>query len=103
MPLSRRFLGGGAGSRGAAEFEAMRAELGRTHPGCKFAASVAEVAVPSDGSPVLALVAGRTCDAPSIFDALCAKGVTHIYLEKPGADSPSPNPSPNPSPSPNLN
>jgi len=81
------FLGGGAGSRGAAEFEAMRAELARTHPGCKFAASVAEVAVPSDGSPVLALVAGRTCDAPSIFDALCAKGVTHIYLEKPGADS----------------
>ena len=34
---------------------------------------------------MLALVAGRTCDAPSIFDALCEKGVTHIYLEKPGA------------------
>ena len=43
--------------------------------------------MPSDGAPVLALVAGRTCDAPSIFDALCEKGVTHIYLEKPGADS----------------
>ena len=44
VPCVRRFLGGGAGSRGAAAFEAMRAELGRTHPGCKFHASVAEVA-----------------------------------------------------------
>ena len=43
LPCVRRFLGGGAGSRGAAAFEAMRAELGRTHPGCKFHASVAEV------------------------------------------------------------
>merc|ERR1719282_132713 len=67
------FLGGGAGSLGATAFGRMRAELGRTHPACKFHASVLEVAIPSDGRPVLALVAGRTCDAPSIFDALCTK------------------------------
>ena len=47
VPLVRRFLGGGAGSRGAAEFEAMRTELGRTHPGCKFYASVDEVNPPA--------------------------------------------------------
>ena len=82
----RRFLGAGAGSRGAAAFESMRAEFATSHTDCKFLASVAELPALAQG-PVLALVAGRTCDAPQIFDELCAKGVTHIYLEKPGADS----------------
>ena len=81
-----RFLGAGAGSRGAAAFESMRAEFATSHTDCKFLASVAELPALAQG-PVLALVAGRTCDAPQIFDELCAKGVTHIYLEKPGADS----------------
>lgn len=41
----------------------------------------------ASAAPVLALVAGRTADAPRFFEELLAKGVSQIYLEKPGADS----------------
>ena len=64
VPCVRRFLGGGAGSRGAAAFEAMRAELGRTHPGCKFHASVAEVAARARPRPSRSPAPGHRSPGP---------------------------------------
>ena len=81
-----RFLGAGQGAPGADAFETFRAELVATHPKCRFYATVAELPSFASGS-VLGLIAGRTADAPGSFDELVAKGVSHIYLEKPGATS----------------
>lgn len=80
-----RFLGAGASTPGAVSFETMRADLAASHPACQFFSSVSDLTI--NAGPVLAIVAGRTCDAPRYFTELCDKGVTHIYLEKPGADN----------------
>ena len=84
--IAHRYLGAGKGAPGADAFEAFRAELVATCPKCRFCSTVAELPSLASG-PVLALIAGRTADAPGSFDELVAKGVSHIYLEKPGATS----------------
>ena len=83
---AHRFLCAGKGAPGADAFETFRAELVATHPKCRFCGTVAELPSLANG-PVMALIAGRTADAPGCFDELVAKGVSHIYLEKPGATS----------------
>ena len=85
------FLGAGKDTPGAKAFENMRITLQKEHPDLKFHASTSELPDPSSlesgRKPELALVAGRTCDAPKLFSQLVAKGVTHVYLEKPGAEN----------------
>lgn len=73
---------GGAAS-GAAEFRALTMQ----HPALKFYATVAEVPTAPTGQPLLAIIAGRTIDAPARFSEVLELGVSHIYLEKPGAAS----------------
>jgi predicted dehydrogenase len=76
------FLGPGASSPGAAAFNKLRDEL----TGVQFYAEVAEL--PQRSAPArLVLLAGRTCDAPGLFAAAIEKGATHVYIEKPGAES----------------
>lgn len=77
------FLGPGKAAAGAERFAALRA----ANPSLRFVASVGELARPAEGEPLLALIAGRTCDAPALFDEVLALGATHIYVEKPGAES----------------
>ena len=74
-------LGAGAGTAAAAAF----AELRAAHPKIAFAATVAELPPRAANTPLLALIAGRTCDAPKLFADVLAAGATHVYLEKPGA------------------
>ena len=47
----------------------------------------AAAAALSDGAPRLFLLAGRTCDAPRLFASAIKQGATHVYVEKPGAES----------------
>lgn len=35
----------------------------------------------------MALIAGRAADCPALFEAALGAGVSHIFLEKPGAPS----------------
>jgi len=74
-------LGAGAGTAAAAAFAQLRA----AHPKIAFAATVAELPPRAANTPLLALIAGRTCDAPALFADVLAAGATHVYLEKPGA------------------
>ena len=46
---------------------------------------MAELPPRAANTPLLALIAGRTCDAPKLFADVLAAGATHVYLEKPGA------------------
>ena len=82
-----RYLGAGNAAPGADAFEAFRADVASTHPKCQFVGTVAELPQLPPAAPVLALIAGRTADAPRFFEECLAKGVSQIYLEKPGADS----------------
>merc|ERR1711871_1179802 len=50
--------------------------------GTKFAKSVDELELTG---PTLALISGRTADNPRLLKEVIAKGVRHVYLEKPGA------------------
>ncbi|KAL1526253.1 hypothetical protein AB1Y20_014973 [Prymnesium parvum] len=81
------FLGPGKDTPGAAAFNEMRQSLKDTHPDLTFYASAADLPIRSGDAPLLALIAGRTCDAPRLFTQLVEKGATHIYIEKPGAEN----------------
>lgn len=56
------FLGAGKDSAGAAKFSEMRASLGETHPGISFYATAEELPTRTERTPMLALIAGRTCE-----------------------------------------
>ncbi|KAJ1448527.1 hypothetical protein M885DRAFT_555735 [Pelagophyceae sp. CCMP2097] len=75
------FLGAGAGSPGSADFEAFRKTAEAR--GVKFHATVGAMAKPSGKK--LAIVSTRTADMPRIVTEAIAAGLTHIFLEKPGA------------------
>jgi len=75
------FLGKGRNSPGSAAFITFQ----REHPELSFLESVEEL--PFSSGPLLALIAGRTHDAPELFASIVAKGATHVYIEKPGAQS----------------
>lgn len=82
------YLSAGKGAPGAARL----AEWRSSYPDLKFCCSVQELPEPaqSEGggrAPRLALIAARTCDAPRLFEEVVAKGATHVYLEKPGAEN----------------
>lgn len=71
------FLGPGKTTPGAKAFDALRTSLQSSHPDLAFCASVAELAMHEGGrKPLMALVAGRTCDAPALFTELVSKGVS---------------------------
>ena len=74
------FLGGGADGPGGAEFAAFKKE----HEGkVRFHASIADMPKP-DGN-MMAMVCTRTADMPGYVDELVDHGVSHVFLEKPGA------------------
>ena len=74
------FLGGGADGPGGAEFAAFKKE----HEGkVRFHASIADMPKP-DGK-MMAMVCTRTADMPGYVDELVDHGVSHVFLEKPGA------------------
>jgi len=77
------FLGVGKGKPGTEAFDALMA----ANPSVQFYPSVEELPACAAGSPHLFLIAGRTVDAPKLFSAVITKGATHIYMEKPGAES----------------
>lgn len=77
------FLGAGAGSPGSSEFEAWKTEA--EGKGVRFCASVTDL--PTTEAPRVALIAGRAADCPALFEAALGAGVSHIFLEKPGAPS----------------
>jgi predicted dehydrogenase len=77
------FLGEGAGSPGSDKFLEFKTTL--EGAGTRFYADVFEVGpVPN---PTVAFVAERTEYNPDDFRAALSIGVSHVYLEKPGADS----------------
>ena len=74
------FLGGGKDGPGGAEFAAFKKE----HEGkVRFHASIADMPKP-DGK-MMAMVCTRTADMPGYVDELVDHGVSHVFLEKPGA------------------
>ena len=78
------FLGAGKGKPGSEAFEKLVAD----NPSVTFCASIADVPQPEEPHPSqLFLIAGRTCDAPRLFDEALKWGATHIYVEKPGGES----------------
>jgi predicted dehydrogenase len=77
------FLGPGADSPPGKTFNAWAEEMSAKY-GTKFAKSVEELEITG---PTLALISGRTADNPRLLKELIDHGVTHIFLEKPGAPS----------------
>ena len=78
------FLGPGAEKPGADKF----AELRASTEGVLFCSSIDEVPQRVDqAAPRLFLLAGRTCDAPRLFAAAIERGASHVYIEKPGAET----------------
>jgi len=77
------FLGAGGDSPPGKVFQEWATEMEKAH-GTKFCKDVSELDVKG---PTLALISGRTADNPRLLKDIIAKGVTHIFLEKPGAPS----------------
>ena len=78
------FLGPGAEKPGAEKFAELRAGT----EDVLFCASIGEVPLRAEqAAPRLFLLAGRTCDAPHLFAAAIERGATHVYIEKPGAET----------------
>merc|ERR1712023_441481 len=77
------FLGPGAESPPGKAFKEWADEMAAKY-GTKFCKSIAEVDIKA---PTLALISGRTADNPRLLKELIDAGVTHIFLEKPGAPS----------------
>eukprot|EP00931_Biecheleriopsis_adriatica_P010400 TRINITY_DN111476_c0_g1_i1.p1 TRINITY_DN111476_c0_g1~~TRINITY_DN111476_c0_g1_i1.p1 ORF type:complete len:394 (+),score=99.83 TRINITY_DN111476_c0_g1_i1:101-1282(+) len=76
------YLGPGTDAPGSDRFAQFRTE----HPSLTFYSSVAEVPERKSGA-LLAVISVRTLDAPIIFGEALSKGATHVYLEKPGAQT----------------
>lgn len=72
-------------------FADFQGRVARDHPDVVFAPSIATLGSRAHAGerPCIAFVATRTLDVPKHIDALIANnaqlGVTHLYLEKPGA------------------
>eukprot|EP00450_Noctiluca_scintillans_P030030 CAMPEP_0194545958 /NCGR_PEP_ID=MMETSP0253-20130528/89953_1 /TAXON_ID=2966 /ORGANISM="Noctiluca scintillans" /LENGTH=386 /DNA_ID=CAMNT_0039393005 /DNA_START=42 /DNA_END=1199 /DNA_ORIENTATION=+ len=83
------FLGAGKEAPGSEAFAKFCEEMRAKHPDVLLCSSTEELPMlrGPDDPPVLAVIAGRTCDAPKLFRGMCERGVSHIYLEKPGAES----------------
>jgi len=77
------FLGAGADTPPGKVFKEWADEMEAKH-GTKFCKDVSELEITG---PTLALISGRTADNPRLLKEIIAAGVTHIYLEKPGAPS----------------
>ncbi|KAL1503620.1 hypothetical protein AB1Y20_012097 [Prymnesium parvum] len=77
------FLGKGADSPPGKAFKAWADEMTAKH-GTRFCQDLSEIEIKG---PTLALISGRTADNPRLLKEVIAAGVTHIYLEKPGAPS----------------
>jgi len=75
------FLGSGKSNPLAKEFDAWAKGL----PSVNFHASISDVVMSS--GPQLVIICGRTADNPRLFKEAVNKGFSHIYLEKPGAES----------------
>ena len=69
------------------EFFAACEALELSQRGVAFHTSVKELPRLEPNIPCLAVIASRTPDAPTLFKAAVEKGATHIYLEKPGAQT----------------
>jgi len=76
------FLGPGKDSPPGKAFNEWADEQKEKH-GTAFYSSVADL--PELGEKTLALVSGRTADNPRLLKELIDAGVTHVFLEKPGA------------------
>mmetsp|Transcript_112564 Transcript_112564/g.183514 ORF Transcript_112564/g.183514 Transcript_112564/m.183514 type:complete len:450 (+) Transcript_112564:78-1427(+) len=76
------FLGGGAESPPGVAFNGWANEMNKKY-GTKFYKAVGDL--PPIEDKMLALVSGRTADNPRLLKELIDAGVTHVYLEKPGA------------------
>jgi predicted dehydrogenase len=85
------YLGKGCGAAGADVFAKFREDANKSHPGIGFYSNVEELPELTQeagvSTPVLALLAGRTENNPELFEAVCKKGVTHVLVEKPGAET----------------
>jgi len=77
------FLGAGADSPPGVAFKEWADEMAEKY-GTSFCKDVSEIEIKG---PTLALISGRTADNPRLLKEIIAAGVTHIYLEKPGAPS----------------
>jgi len=75
------FLGAGADSPPGKAFGEWADEMKATY-GTQFTASLDEYEVKGK---TLALISGRTADNPALLKKIVDMGVSHIYLEKPGA------------------
>jgi len=78
------FLGPGKDTPPGKAFNEWADEQREKH-GTAFYSSVADL--PKLADKTLALVSGRTADNPRLLKELIDAGVTHIFLEKPGATS----------------
>merc|ERR1711871_91954 len=76
------FMGAGKDLPPGKAFAEFKTETEKKH-GTEFYANLADWSPKKEATCVL--IAGRTADNPRIFKELVAKGVKHIYLEKPGA------------------
>jgi len=74
------FLGGGKSTAAGSDFQAFANE----HKDVNFYSSLDEMKDVS-GAPKVAVIAGRAGDNPSYVKQAINKGITHIFLEKPGA------------------
>jgi len=83
------YLGAGKDAPGSEAFASFCRELQALHPDVMLCASPHDLPMlrGKDDAPLLAVVAGRTHDAPELFRGVCDRGASHVYLEKPGADS----------------
>uniref|UniRef100_A0A7S0J822 Gfo/Idh/MocA-like oxidoreductase N-terminal domain-containing protein n=1 Tax=Calcidiscus leptoporus TaxID=127549 RepID=A0A7S0J822_9EUKA len=75
------FLGNGAESPPGQTFGVWAKEMAETY-GTTFCKSIDELEVTG---PTLALISGRTADNPRLLKEVIDKGVSAVYLEKPGA------------------
>lgn len=76
------FLGAGAETPPGELFGEWANEMNKKY-GTKFYKAISDL--PPIEDKMLALVSGRTADNPRLLKELIEAGVTHVYLEKPGA------------------
>lgn len=78
-------LEAGKDTSGGKAFQAFCDEVCATNPDLVFAQAVENL--PPFIGPTLAIIAGRTSDAPLLFEQAVKHGATHVYLEKHGAEN----------------
>jgi len=80
------FLGKGKAEPGSGLFQDMVQKQQHVNP---FSLSFSFSSLPpvTPGHPTVALISGRTSSCPGLFYEAIEHGVSHIYLEKPGAEN----------------